>query len=272
MNTTLKTLKTEVLTRLERLSRAGFMTAKLLTAVTVLSSAAFPGTIFTSTFSDPNNVGEIGGGILSGSASDVAINQGPWDGTYHGIATLLAAPELTVSTTGGFSGGSGTISGIVGVNLLGLGLTNNYGWFFQQTSLTYNANTLYTLTADISTGGVINPLSLLSNDGVGISLTNNGDNVTAASTDPGAILSLIALSGNFYQATLQFQTGATAPTGDIGIRLFDEPTGLLTANLLSAVTFSNVNLGATATPEPATMALSGLGLVLVGLLKRKVTR
>jgi MYXO-CTERM domain-containing protein len=64
--------------------------------------------------------------------------------------------------------------------------------------------------------------------------------------------------------TYQFVTGVSAPSGNIGITLFDAPSGLLTANLLKDVTFSNVALETSpnsSVPEPGTFVPAGLGLL-----------
>jgi hypothetical protein len=254
-------------------------------AVLALSNIATANTIiFTSTFSDPNNVGTIGGSLLSGSATDVLIHDGPWRGTYHGILSLLAAPSLAISTTGGTTGGQATISGttggqatisgVAGVNLLGLGLTNNYGWFYQNTGVAYQPNTGYLLTADVSVGAALASVDLLSTSGVGIALTYGSDNIVARSTDAGALLSVDLLPDDTtYRVQLAFITGDTAPTGNIGIRLYDQPSGLLTVDLLDSASFSNVRLEEfVPTPEPATFALSGAALLALMRWKRPARR
>jgi len=48
-------------------------------------------------------------------------------------------------------------------------------------------------------------------------------------TDPAALLSLSLLSANFT-VVMTFTTGGTAPSGDIGVRLFDQPQGLAQAS------------------------------------------
>ncbi len=232
-------------------------------------TVGYSATVFSSDFSDSNNVGQVGGGLFSGAASDVQIGtSGPWHGTYNGILGALAAPKLEVKTTGGFTGGSGTIDNLLGLNLLG-GLTDNSGWFFADTGLLYLPNTQYTLSANVFIGGIINNVSVLSNAGVGIGLTHAGDNVVAATTDPAALLSLSLLSANFYRLSMTFTTGGTAPSGNIGVRLFDQPQGLAQASLISSVTFSNVQLDASAIPEPSTELLGGCALIALGLWKRR---
>jgi|SRR5579863_962035 hapalindole biogenesis HpiC1 cyclase-like protein len=247
--------------------RSSSRLAMLAGSLILFHGAAYATTVFSSNFSDSNNFGEVGGGILTGSASDVNINQGPWQGSYTGVLGLLAPPEDEISS------GAANISGIVGVNLLGLGLTDNSGWFFQNTGLSYLPNTTYTLTADISSGSLLT-LGVLSNDGVGIGLTAGGDSLVGASTDPGAVLTIQLLSGSIYQMSYQFVTGGSTPSGALGIRLFDQPEGLLTASLLPSVTFSNVSLdassgsGSSTVPEPASLGLTGAALLAAGLYKR----
>jgi hypothetical protein len=224
--------------------------------------------IFSSNFTDPNNAGTVGGGLLTPSASGVNINQGPWTGTYNGIFGVLAPPSLTISTTGGVTGGSATVDGIAGINV-GI-LVNNSGWFQVDTGINYLANTSYSLMVNITSTGLIGNLSALATEGVGIGLTAGGNTLVGTSNDPGALVALSILSSNVDQLTYQFVTGAVAPSGQIGIRLFDAPSGLLTANLLKDITFSNVALStdpASSVPEPSTMALAGLSIL--GLAARQ---
>ncbi len=203
-------------------------------------------------FSSAASYGSIGGGLLNPSGSAV-IGSGPWTGTYSGALGVLAPPTLTINSTGA------TISGIAGINALGI--VDNGGSFSQTLSgQTYAANTTYTLTADVNASTPLGA-ALLQSSGVGIALTANGTVVSSTTSTPG-IVSL--LSGTNYQVQLTFQTGASAPSGNIGIQLFDQPGGLLTANLLSSVTFSNVTLNATTVPEPTSFGLLGIGLSTLG--------
>jgi hypothetical protein len=225
-------------------------------------------------FTDTTNSGHIGGGILNPS-NTALIGTGPWEGTYNGALGVLAPPVLTIDDES--TGGTATISGIAGINVLGL--VNNSGWIQQTLAATpYAANTTYTLTADINANTLLT-VDALDSYGAGIALLNN-NSLLASSADSTQLVSIVALGDlDDYQLSLTISTGATAPSGNIGIRLFDTPSGLLSANLLADVQFSNINLtdspnggsggGGTATPEPRETFLTGLVMVLVvGLWKK----
>ncbi len=213
-------------------------------------------------FSAPGNVGTFGG--ILGSGGPTPIGTGPWNGTFSGVLGLLLGPTLSISTTGGFGGvgGAATISGIAAVNVLGP--VNNSGFFTDSTATAYLPNTVYQLTTAVNVSSLLT-LGALTSSGVGIGLLD-GSGATLASTTTGSnqSISLSLLSGNTYLLTLNFLTGSTAPTGNIGIKLFDSPNAVATAGLFSTAIFSNVSLQAL--PEPQPMALVGIGLVgLAGL-------
>jgi len=67
-------------------------------------------------------------------------------------------------------------------------------------------------------------------------------------------LNLSLLSGQTYLLEMYLNTSAVVPSGAIGIRLLDAPSGLNTASLFQNVTFSNVALSEV--PEPACMRWS----------------
>ncbi len=244
----------------------------LLVALFAAAVPAFADTIVVpnGNFTNSANNGEIGGTLI-GSGSGT-IGSGPWGGTYNGIvAGLLLAPELTINDQPG--GGTATISGVAGVNVLG-NLLDNSGWFQQDLGAgnVYLPNTVYTLSAVVDADALLS-ISALDSYGAGIALLNGG-NVLASTTNPGSALVNISLFGvnpDDYQITLSFTTGAVAPTGNIGIRLYDDPSGLATANVLQSLTFSNVNLtdspvggnGGSATPEPSECVLTGLAMILM---------
>jgi PEP-CTERM motif len=226
-------------------------------------------TVPDGTFNVATNDGTVGGILGSGSGLQIGTT-GPWQGNYSGILGLVGGPTLDISP------GQATISGIVGLNVLGL--LDNGGDF--TTTLTnagsgsafaYAANTTYTLTANVSAGTVL-ALNVLAADGVGIALTSGGS-IIASTANPGSLLTL--LSGNTYTLSMQYTTPTTGGPdgGAIGIELYDIPSGLATANLLGAATFSNVTLStptqSPATPEPAALLLSGAGLLGLGFMGRR---
>jgi hypothetical protein len=220
-------------------------------------------------FTSPGNAGSVGGGLIGTPVNNQPIGTpgGPWNGSTAGVLGLLLPPEMTISTTGGFGGdGIATISGIANVGILGV--LDNGALFSQTLGVAYLPNTVYTLSVDVTNAGLLS-LGALTNSGVGIALTSGGSVVDSSLTSPLSLVSLSLLSGNFYDMTLQFTTGAVAPSGNIGINLFDTPTNLVNANLLQTVSFSDVTLNAGApTPEPATFGLSGLVLMGLGIAGR----
>ena len=228
-------------------------------------------------FTNAANNGSVGGGLLTTDGSSI-IGSGPWSGTWDAVLGLLAPPLLTVSDSAG--GGFANISGVAAVNVLGV--VDNGGYFSQTlTGTAYLPNTIYTLSADVDPDSLLSA-SVLAADGVGIALTGAGGTTLASNID-GHLLTLSLLSGTDYRLVIQFLTGAVAPTGDIGIRLFDTPTALASATLLDSVTFRNVTLDASpigggggAAPEPGAFAQTGLGLMTVSFLvlrfrKKKAT-
>jgi len=180
-------------------------------------------------FSNTANFGTVGGGLLGGTGSG-PIGTGPWNGAWFGALGLLAPPSLTVQA------GSGSVGGLAGLNVLGL--VNNGGSFQQVTSTPWQASKHYTLAADVTPSGLLD-LSLLHQGNVGLALTDPSGRI--ASTATSGTVTLTPLGGSAYHLQLTYDTGATV-NGNIGIHLFTEPNGLLTANLLGSVAFSNVTL------------------------------
>lgn len=159
---------------------------------------------------------------------------------------------------------------------------DNGGGFSQTLSgINYAPNTVYALTADVDVKSLLSAgVTSLQTAGVGIGLLN-GPGSLADSRSPSVVLNLGLLSGTNYQVQLLYTTGAIAPTGNVGISLFDSPSGLAQANLFSNVTFSNVSLDATAiastsAPEPSSSILLLLGggccACAKGMMKRRAQR
>lgn len=211
------------------------------------SSIAAPITVPNGDFSNSANDGQIGGGLIGGSGRGV-IGTGPWNGTYKGVASLLAPPLLTIGNH------EATISGLLGVNVLGI--VDNSGYFSQSLTTAYEANEHYVLTANVDASVPLN-VGILNTGNAGIALTQ-GTNVLAATGTTGAIVSLSLLSGTRYKLTLAYDTGATV-SGNIGVRLFAKPQNLVTANLLTAVSFTNVTLSGSAINPTAASVASGGG-------------
>jgi hypothetical protein len=211
-------------------------TRRPLRFVAALAALAFAATSMAAPINVPNqdfssnaNDGQIGGGLLGGNGS-ATIGSGPWSGTYAGVLNLLAPPVLTISP------GAATISGLAGVS--GLGILDNSGYFSQNLSDAYQTNKRYVLNVTVDAG---TPLSVgvLSSAQAGIALTRGSTEV--ASTRNPTLLQLSLLSGTRYKLTLVYQTGASV-SGHVGVKLYSNPQNLLTASLLSSVSFSNVTL------------------------------
>ncbi len=180
-------------------------------------------------FSNPANDGSVGGGVLGGSGS-AAIGTGPWSGTWFGALGLLAPPTLTIGS------GQASVGGLLGVNALGL--VNNGGSFRQETATPWQPDKHYTLSADITAAGTLN-LGLLQAGNAGIALVNGSTRVASSINSNSVTLTL--LSGSTWHVELGYDTGPIV-SGNIGIHLFTEPSGLLTASLLSSASFDNVRL------------------------------
>jgi hypothetical protein len=239
-------------------SRASAFLAILLVAGVAGSpaKAGFNITVPNGDFSQTGNDGSVGGGLLTGSATRV-IGTGPWSGTYNGIAGVIAPPSLTINP------GVATISGVAGINALGLGLVNSSGDFSETlTGVSYLSNATYTLSATVDVGQLVS-LSALNSAGVGIGLTSNGSLLSAANGGSTPTVAISLLSGTSYEVTSTYTTSSTAPLGSIGLELYDDPTNLATVNLFQFVSFSSVGLTASV-PEPSSVAMMSVGLFLAG--------
>ena len=220
-----------------RRSRALRACSLMMMAALGFAASAFaaPISVPNADFSDSANFGHVGGNLLESSGTG-AIGSGPWNGTYKGIAGILAPPRLTITS------GNATISGLAGVNVLNLGLLNNDAYFSQHLTTAYVANQHYTLTATVDVGATLS-LGVLASGNAGIALTRSNTDLASTSSASPSTVSVALLNGTRYQLTLTYDTGATV-SGNVGVKLFAKPQNLLTASLLSSVTFSNVTLNA----------------------------
>lgn len=180
-------------------------------------------------FSSAANQGTVGGGLLGGTGN-APIGAGPWNGYWYGAAGLLAPPSLTIGQ------GSASVGGLAGLNVAGI--LNNGGSFRQVLPTAWAPSMHYTLTADVTPSGLLD-LGLLHSGNAGIALADSNGRVASSATSSSVTLSL--LGGSTYRVQLTYDSGATV-NGNIGVHLFTEPGGLLTANLLSSLSFSNVTL------------------------------
>lgn len=198
-------------------------------------------------FSAVNNQGQIGGGLLGASGTDVPIGSGPWQGTYYGVLGLLAPPQLTIAN------GEGTIGGIAGVNVLGL--LANGGFFTQTLPVSYTPGMRYTLSAHVDTGSVID-LSLLNTGNVGLALAQGGEVLTSTVTAAQSLIDLVPVGGTEYDLTLRFDA-TDLDDGDIDVQLLGIPGNLVSLNLASTVVYDDVTLDVDVTPISGSVSAEG---------------
>jgi|GEM_PF-1109981 len=204
---------------------------------------AAPVAIPNGDFSAATNAGTVGGGLLGGSGNHVPIGLGPWTGTYAGVAGLLAPPSLTISS----GAQNASISGLAGLSVLGL--VNNGGYFAQTLPFAVQPNTRYIFGADINVGRVLE-LGLLDNTHTGIALAANNVVLAGSDTAAAGAVTLQPLSGNSYHLSLTYVSPMTIAANALELRLFAQPQGLLTADLLPTIVFDNVVLDTVALGMP----------------------
>ncbi|HEY0181104.1 MAG TPA: Ig-like domain-containing protein [Dokdonella sp.] len=209
-------------------------------------------------FSSPANDGSVGGGALQANGTNVPIGSGPWTGTYHGVLGVVAPPLLTISS----ATGTATISGLLGISALGL--VNNGGYFGQTLTVPLQPNTRYILSADIQAGQSLLQLGLLDATHSGIQLVAGGDVLASSDTAAPGLVTLDPIGTTSYRLALIYESPAKIAADPIELRLFAQPQGLLTANLLPTITFSHVALDAVVHGEPAAVGeVSGDGQTAV---------
>lgn len=202
-----------------------FATAGLVAQALAQGPVAIP----NNDFSDPANAGSIGG-LIGPDIVNQPIGSGPWQGNAAGVLGLLARPTLAIDATQQRA----TISGLLGINLAGL--LNNRGSLAQVLGESWQFGRLYILSAEIDVGAPLN-LGLLSGTNTGIGLTAGGNTVAASTTSAPGLLDLALLGDTRYRLRFGYVADIAA-SGFIGVKLFSEPQGLLTANLFPSVAFS----------------------------------
>lgn len=208
-----------------------------------------------------------------GSRVDSAglLGTGPWSGTtnfptLHGITGT--GPTVVV--------GNGN-SSVEGLSTESNGQPiSSFGAIFQTLNTNYTANTVYTLTLNITFNVPLsaNPLTA---DNIGIALTAGGSqtspgSIIASSLAPNASTLVTATPGFLAEnVTLQFSNGNSTPNGKLGIEFFAGADGFLNPNTVypvNNVEFNNLSLTSSPVPEPSILGLLGAGLASIMVLRR----
>jgi hypothetical protein len=226
--------------------RAPAWSALYVVALLAFASCAFaaPVPVANGDFSSPANAGSVGGGVVGGSGTNVLIGAGPWTGTYAGALGLLAPPTLSISATTQ----DATISGLLGVSALGL--VNNGGYLGQVLAASVQPNTRYILSADINVGRALQ-LGLLDDTHTGVAIAAGGSVLASSDAAPPGSVNLQLLQGTTYHLQMTYVSPASIAANPIELRLFAQPQGLLTADLLPTIRFDNVALDAVELGVPA---------------------
>lgn len=152
--------------------------------------------------------------------------------------------------------GQARVSGLLGINLVGI--LNNRGYFHQDTGTAWIANRRYTLSADVDAATVLTA-SVLNSGNLGIALATSTSTASRVASTTGGNGVLTLLGGSTYRLSVEFETGPSV-SGNIHAHLFAEPSGLIGAGLLSAVSFDNVTLSThLLTQAPAALAPGATG-------------
>lgn len=212
-------------------------------------------------FELPGNAGSISG-IVGGISQP--LGSGPWSAASSGNLGLLG-PDLAI--TPGLTGGSdgvATLTGLSSVNIIQL-LTNSGEFFQVLAGVPLQPNTVYRLSADITTSS---PLSLaaLSNSGVGIGVgTILIPDIFKSTTAPSNKVTLVS-AGMSGRLSFEFTTPGTALGGNARLRLYGgDYEGTTTILPIPNVTFDNVVFEII--PEPSAIALLAVGSL--GFVRRR---
>ncbi len=216
--------------------------------VSATSVKADPVPISNASFESPS--GSAPNGLFDPANGSI----GAWEYTRTGAlpATLT---DVTFGSWGNATDGSNaaTLTFLAGV-AAEVSIYQNLGTSFL-------SNSLYTLSFDAGQASV---LSLLS----GASASIYANSAPVATLSGSSLVSLLDLNGNLTGFTLNFTTGETVPSGDIGIGF---SAGGVAEVIGSGLVIDNVRLNVSPVPEPGTAMLIGLtGMWLLTNRRRRM--
>lgn len=229
--------------------------------------------INNSTFSGGTG-GQIVGQISVGPSSAVGpqqIGTTGWYGLANATNTALNLAGFRPGIEVNFDASSasrGEINYALGASLGGLaGLEMPEATLWQPlTGFTLQANSTYTFSVDVNAGSLLD-VSAFSSRGFGLGITTGASTSSigtyyANSLTSPSLLDIDVLSGTTQRLTFTFSTGATVPSGTMGVAIFaGRGTQTLQVNLLSDFQIDDASLQVV--PEPSAVLLTGMGLFLV---------
>lgn len=244
----------QVFLALRRVARVRQLSALVLVlgCTAVLPAVAGLLNVPNGDFSAPADAGTVGGGLLGSSGTNVPIGAGPWMASYRGVIGLLAPPLMQIDSVTR----SASISDVLGIQALSI--LNNGGYFSQVLPASYQPNKRYTLVTEIRQGMALD-LPLMAAAGVG-SAFRSGNTVLARSAAAAADhVRADKIDATTQRMAFSYDTGPAA-SGPIGIEMYDEPQGLLDAQLEESAEFSQVKLAeSTIPPANSTLTVTGGG-------------
>jgi hypothetical protein len=201
------------------------------------------------------------------------------DGSFEGISRTVTSPFLGGTTTNSIGAWTASASGLTGLRSsitagtllggplpeqgsydlkfsvpVGLGASQSIS---QTLSVSLAPNTMYRLSVWVSAGSTVSLLNSAS-----LQLRAGGN--TVASLNGTSIASLLNPNGSFSQVSLQYQTGTTVPTGNIGLYFGMSSLAALGGNVyLDNFQLTATSLYTTAVPEPESYAIAS-GAALIG--------
>ncbi|TDR48533.1 hypothetical protein DFR29_101153 [Tahibacter aquaticus] len=203
-------------------------------------------------FSAPSDAGTVGGGVLGSSGTNVLIGAGPWMASYRGVIGLLAPPLMQIDSVTR----SASISDVLGIQALSI--LNNGGYFSQIVPASYQPNKRYTLVTEIRQGVDLD-LPVMAVSGVGSAFRAGNTVLGRSGTAAADHVRADKIDATTQRLAYSYDTGPAA-SGPIGIEMYDEPQGLLHAQLQESAEFSRVKLAeSTIPPANSTLTVSGGG-------------